>query len=113
MDWEYPGRRLNRAMAFRLSMLALRTASVNNDWGSEEAVWAVDHLVTEIRSKSPEEPVKEVVEFLQKRKYKRIEFVDSLRELNRLWDEYLAQAKSAGPVPPRHASAWSFRKAFR
>lgn len=89
MDWEYPGRRVNREMAFRLAMLAYRNACVSGEWGSEEAVWAVDHLVNEFKSISSEESEKEIVLFLQGNRYSRVEFVRKFVELENLWNEYV------------------------
>lgn len=94
MDREYPGRRLSRAMAFRLAMLAWRVGSVNGEMESEEVKWAIEHLANEIKGMSNDEVMEEVLVFLRGYKWKRVSFVNGLGELSWLWNEYLARSKS-------------------
>ena len=86
-DWVYGGRVVERGMAFRLAMVSWRVASQTMDWGSEEAVWAVEHLSNEI-SKHVECSKKEIVKWLQEYKWKRVAFVDSMNEYDWLVDTF-------------------------
>lgn len=89
MDWEHPGRLVNREMAFRLAMVAFRNASVSREWGSEEAVWAVEHLSTEMMRMMEGEAQRDILMFLQRVRYNRVEYVKDLEELKRLCRMYM------------------------
>lgn len=100
MDSEYPGRHLNREMAFRLAMMAWKLGTCTGNMGGKEVDWAIRHLANELRMIGRDEPLAEVVNFLERYRGKWNEnksyAIRDLSEREKLWDDYFASTRSSG-----------------